>query len=315
MSRLSAPCVRGLQQVITEVPRYLGRAHQRVVIGDFFEEATRVLFPGAVRHQTDNRADACPDLSLGTMHIEVKSVGAHGQLLVWAHRLYRDRHWAARGNGSLVVWRHNAALPDFATAQQVRAAAASGAFAAYVIDWAAMERWCLARQPVLIDYRPGQSLPAWRISAGALRALAGGAIRAALPPVEVYGHAVQDIEVRGAVMPSLLTPAERAAAAYMRDELFACRLDVVLAPAPRALHCGHMVRQVQGHNPAWYQALAADLPPAKRRRARRRRYHDSSVRRRWVLACLDRLASGRVTGRLVRDVLPHVRSYAESFGD
>src|SRR3989344_7272207 len=39
------------------------------------------------------------------------------------------------------------------------------------------------------------------------------------------------------------------------DELCDHRLEVVLVPAPRPTHQGHMIRVAQSHNPSWYSRL------------------------------------------------------------
>ncbi|HLP00608.1 MAG TPA: hypothetical protein VK163_01185 [Opitutaceae bacterium] len=75
-------------------------------------------------------------------------------------------------------------------------------------------------------------------------------------------------------------------------ELSAHRLEVALVPARVQRHETHCVRVAVAQNPRWYRRLCA-AHPSSRRRAKRA--PDTRIRRRDVLALLERLAAGQAT--------------------
>lgn len=81
------------------------------------------------------------------------------------------------------------------------------------------------------------------------------------------------------ILPEKMACRCRMEAKYLLSELKRCKMNVVLIPAPYQRFEGHMIRQAQGQNPAWYSALF---------------WSDEHNFRRWrVLRALDRFLKGK----------------------
>ncbi|MFA6287758.1 MAG: hypothetical protein WC661_10285 [Opitutaceae bacterium] len=75
----------------------------------------------------------------------------------------------------------------------------------------------------------------------------------------------------------------------MLAELESNQLLIVLTPAPRPMHHGHMIRARAGQNPRWYRELCARFPSS---RLRNRSLPDTRIRRRDTLATLRAMIGG-----------------------
>lgn len=78
-------------------------------IGDFFEEASAVLFKGK-RFQTDSSCEYCPDAIAkdGATFIESKASGRSNRIILYKSRIECERKWAENHEAGIVycVWRH-----------------------------------------------------------------------------------------------------------------------------------------------------------------------------------------------------------------
>ena len=77
--------------------------------------------------------------------------------------------------------------------------------------------------------------------------------------------------------------------AELLAELESHRLEVALIPARHPRHAVHFVRVAVSSNPPWYRRLCARYPSSRRRA---KAAPDTRIRRRDVLATLERLAAG-----------------------
>jgi hypothetical protein len=298
------------------------QAAARHHVGEFFEEASRVLF-GAARHQIDGRADICPDLSVGRhRYLEIKSIGCSRQGLIYTHRLERDRQLVRETGGQLtyVFWIHNAEAMQYRTLSSLRAALATSVKEVLVIPFEAISRACRHLRAMPCNYRATarngktemEPTFAYRLPWGLLNRLAAGRGRWSPKDLSAHGHLLHGVTLRGPDLSRILPPpslAQLRAATYMLEELDHNHLDVVLVDAPQKRHHGHRIRVAQGQNPLWYQELAASLTKA-RSRPRRHHRHDSDIRRYLVRGALQRLSQGNPRYGYDFMLLPYVRFYA-----
>ena len=91
-------------------------------------------------------------------------------------------------------------------------------------------------------------------------------------------------------MKTKLLPEIENALVEMTGELEAHRLLIVLAPAPRPMHCGHCVRVKADVPPRWYRDLCGRHLRTRRRRNPR---PDTLVNRADILGVLSTMLSGR----------------------
>jgi hypothetical protein len=97
------------------------------------------------------------------------------------------------------------------------------------------------------------------------------------------------------------------AARILADELDNERITVELFPARNPRFPGHMIRVATGANPRWYRRLALQVSPRHRRPGR----CTTGIRRDFVMAALQRIATGRARGGYwERLVMPVVESTA-----
>lgn len=91
-------------------------AASRNFCGDFFEEATAVVF-GGMRLVTDSQCDVCPDIKLvGLNHYgEVKCIGNNGSAIIYEHRRTKDLEFISRNGVTLeyFFWRHQTSVNDY----------------------------------------------------------------------------------------------------------------------------------------------------------------------------------------------------------
>jgi hypothetical protein len=286
------------QVALTDTHRLTSKAAVRVAIGNFWEEATRILFAGR-RRITTNAVDHCPDVDLGDRgHLEVKSVGAHRQGILYQQQIDQARRLLKTGQPMhFVYWCHRAPC-DVTTREELYDRLARKLHLVMVIPARRIVAWCDSRTPTIIHYRsPGtrerDDRPGYRLSWRVLQWLARGRSRPFLTVKGVYGHDLH-AELAGSHLGDVLPPLtdqETQAAEWMRLDLAHHRLTVVLQAAPQPRHRQHKVRVVVDENPAWYRALARTIP-ARRRQARRSQHHDSGLERRDVVPSLGRLAAG-----------------------
>ncbi|WP_309387053.1 hypothetical protein [Cerasicoccus frondis] len=90
----------------------------------------------------------------------------------------------------------------------------------------------------------------------------------------------------------------------MINELESHQLLVVLAPAPRPMHEGHMVRVPYDRNPVWYRRLCAAFTSARRSGKLTTR-----IRRASVLRILKRLNEGKGSDSYL---VPYLRNTAKA---
>lgn len=101
----------------------------------------------------------------------------------------------------------------------------------------------------------------------------------------------------------------RTAAAEMLRDLRANHLEVMLQPAPRAMHPGHQVRTVIGRSPEWYQALCAEHPSARRDYMGIK--FKTAIKRRGTISALQRIAENQLCGDLYQDrLLPFIEAWS-----
>jgi len=74
----------------------------------------------------------------------------------------------------------------------------------------------------------------------------------------------------------------------MYQELESMRQEVILVPAPRQNHQGHMVRVECGGNPEWYRVFCSKYGSVRRTRLS----HDTCIKRQGILRILKRLSKG-----------------------
>lgn len=109
------------------------QAMARPFVGDFFEEATRVL-SGGVRLKTETDS-LCPDLLLPNgFFCEVKSVGNSRQSLLYEHRIEKYERLMRQGKKLLYVfWLHNCRSTDYKTLFTLREALARSVVSVAVV--------------------------------------------------------------------------------------------------------------------------------------------------------------------------------------
>ncbi len=111
-----------------------------------------------------------------------------------------------------------------------------------------------------------------------------------------------------------LLPEIAASLQEMLAELESNQLEIVLTPAPRPAHEGHMIRVRAGQNPRWYREHCARFPSSRRRRNPR---PDTRVRRRDTVKALRDMLSGgsrsRYAVELCRIAIRRVRQNPASY--
>lgn len=132
-------------------------ASTRNICGDFFEEASRVLFH-AKRHRTDGRCDVCPDLSLierPLSFIEAKSVGCTRAGIIYEHRLRKDREFVDAIGAQLtyVFWMHRSRVGGCDTRGAIHCSLARTAWAVVALSLAQIEDLCRFRPARKMNYR------------------------------------------------------------------------------------------------------------------------------------------------------------------
>jgi len=235
--------------------------------------------------------------------LEVKAVRVGGELILFEHRLDRDAALHAAGGLAYALVIHTATFAEAQTRDELAAHVRAHIGDVWCVPFDRVRAECAGRRKVSLQYHPGgEARACWRIPMRALRRLAGRK-----PPAVVKGTTIRG---RFDTFFSALTPDQVDAAGYMRDELKASGLDVVLVDAPQQAHAGHKVRVVQGENPTWYRDLCAEYP-VRRTRPRKNLRPDTLIRPREVLRSLQRLYSTGLpsTPNDVR-LLPYVRAYA-----
>lgn len=92
----------------------------------------------------------------------------------------------------------------------------------------------------------------------------------------------------------------------MLNELESFQLLVVLAPAPRQMHEGHMVRVAIERNPLWYQRLCAMFTSQRQSGKLTTR-----IRRARVLKILRQLHAGKESESYLTPYLKHIAQQLE----
>lgn len=330
--RTSAPKAAGEQGRLWDWvgDRDLGSvAQKRPHVGDFFEEAARVLF-SATRHQIDSTADYCPDVSVAAERfMECKAIGATGQGMVFADRVAKDARLVDGGATlTYLFWRHGVQVEDFTTLHALRTALAQGVRDVLAVPFERLRRAVRGLKLVCLLTTDRGNRMGYRLPKGLIEELAGSRVSVELPRAKVYGCDLRPLTLTtsdpGRCFPDP-TMAERAAAGQLLYELSQQRLEVGLSEAPeQRSHRGQMVRMVMNRNPTWYRKLCdkhtcargarAKDPMAKRRASLKRRghrKHDTSIKRPQIEAALQRLSDGNPPNH-TNDfrVLPIVRAAA-----
>lgn len=94
------------------------------------------------------------------------------------------------------------------------------------------------------------------------------------------------------------------------EELRACRLEVVLIPAPSPRHSGHCVRVVQEANPRWYQEFCSLYESARRDRIRWRKFK-TRIKRRETLRGLSELAGGQCRSQYAERLADFIEAWEQ----
>lgn len=302
--RISAPKHEVDQQAFfTDTHTLSGKAHARTVIGNYFDALTAKLVQGK-QHLTDARAQLCPDVTAGMLMIEVKSCRNSG--IIWEAQLCKYERAAALGyTVYFLFWLHQVDLEGLSTAEELRAALGKHHLHVLAIPLERVRAYCTPQRRVLIRYRGARgrvaekSGHAWRPSAAVLRRLAGRRESVNRDGVTIHGHGL------GLLWP--MTERECAAASDMAQELDACRLVVVSAPAPEGGDRGRKIRQAVNRNPAWYRKLC--LTCTKQRKiARHKKHGDTDIRRPYVENALERLSQGICHTRYAWLIRPYVEA-------
>jgi hypothetical protein len=271
----------------------------RHYVGNFFEEATRIL-TGAMPHVTDGQADICPDFSHGDRSfLEVKSVSTTSVYL-FKHRIQADRRLVRSTGGRLtyVYWLHHAPAAQAKTLHDLYAMLAGSIDQVLAIPFKRLSRFLRKQPEILLRYRAfdGKKVPAYRLNRRQLLDLGASQLTVTRRVGLVCGNEVGPVTISGRGIPHLFKPLserEKAVAGELLAELSERYLQVSLYPAPRPKHLGHMVRVAENTSPRWYQKLCAQYS-AKRLGARN--FHngapDTDIRRRFVLRALERLSAG-----------------------
>lgn len=122
----------------------------RVKVGQFYEERAAEWVGGDV-HQTDSRADYCPDVSRQEggqrSYFEVKAVGRSNCAFVYGGRLERDLVFAKDRPLTYLIWRHTVAMEDCDTARDLVERLWLNTAAIYLVPFEAMYE-ILKRQPL-----------------------------------------------------------------------------------------------------------------------------------------------------------------------
>jgi hypothetical protein len=288
-------------------------AQARPYVGDFFEEATRVLF-GGNRHQYNANADYCPDISVAPKRfLEVKSIGKSNSGIVFADRVDRDRQLIREGNTlTYIFWTHSVNVQDYKTLFALRDALAKQAHSVYVIPFNALHSAIKKLPKVQILATETQKRMGYRLPLKLLQSLVSSKVTER-PGVKVYGAKTTSIDVMGQInlcYPDL-TKEEIAAANQLHFEMCTETHQVGLREADTPKYNGHMVRVVWSKNPSWYRKLC--LSETRRRKVpRKKRVHDTNIRRYAVMGALERFMAGRLpTYKYDFAVLDIVKSAAE----
>lgn len=173
-------------------------ASSRNFCGDFFEEATAVLF-GGKRIRTDGTKEVCPDIFLGDgRYLEAKSVGCSGAFLVYESRLAKDEAFIAAHGAELsyVLWRHRYKLVEGTTLADLRDGCARTTVEAMIIPLAVLAP-ILHAAPIIVlnkaQKRRGYGAKGynngWRMPYNVLARQAPMA--EVMEPITVYGREVE----------------------------------------------------------------------------------------------------------------------------
>ena len=75
----------------------------------------------------------------------------------------------------------------------------------------------------------------------------------------------------------------------MHQELECMGQNVILVPASKVMHQGHMVRMEAGGNPDWYRVFCSRYSSSRRTRLK----HDTCIKRQGTLKLLKKLSEGQ----------------------
>lgn len=189
--------------------REITTAAVRNYAGEFFEEASRVVFGGR-KHITSGQADICPDLSLQVPsgepahYLEVKSLRRGLQGLVYRDRLAKDRAFVRQYGCRLtyVLWCHEAAAAQCTRLHELRRLLGANTRFVLLIPLADMVRACIAVRPRIANYRlrrrnaPAFAMWAYRARWRHLTAAAGD-VGVTLPTIDAFGVRMDSVVAYG----------------------------------------------------------------------------------------------------------------------
>ncbi len=111
---------KGYQEEFLDIdPSVDNCAHERTIVGDFFEEVTEALTGAERLHTSSGRI--CPDLMIKGGFLECKALGSRRQPIVFKETM--DNYVHLRGSGSNVVfvfWLHSYSFTSPTTKRAVR---------------------------------------------------------------------------------------------------------------------------------------------------------------------------------------------------
>lgn len=175
-------------------------AQRRVYVGEFFEQATQALF-GAERLTVSTAADICPDLVLHPARfLENKSIGKSGELVVRKQQFEREEEFLSTNRGLCyyVMWRHDAAVIESKTREDLYAMLARHAREVLVIPTSSIHALCKQR-PLIRWTQLGQTAEkcqGYRIRWKDLNACAAGMQDHVVWSVAAAGHQMGPITLR-----------------------------------------------------------------------------------------------------------------------
>ncbi len=179
-------------------------AQARPMIGDFFEEATRVLF-ACDRLKTEAGA-LCPDVQFRNGMIgEVKAIGRSRSCLIYSHRLRKYEKAELVDRLVYLFWLHRIEAKKVRSLSSLREQLASTVSMCLVIPAQRVHDVCWRRPERWENYSryEGRSnwakKPARRLGAGILRGWEQDAVIKLQVCLDVYGVRTGMVQIRGAV--------------------------------------------------------------------------------------------------------------------
>lgn len=155
--------------------------HVRTVLGAFAEELTASLFGGR-RHRTMTGVDYCPDVSVGEVYLEVKTMGRSLQTWIYSGRLEKDIAFSAAYPLLYCIWKHATDSSQAVTVDGLKDLFLRSLQAVYLVPFSTMHQISQAapRTPCNSKYYGKHNCPS--------DSLYGEATRIKLADIESFPH-------------------------------------------------------------------------------------------------------------------------------